>query len=122
MAVVFWAALIFYMSAQPSLQTSFGIWDFILRKIAHFVEFAVLCLLLWNALRRYTASPSRAAAIAAPVALLYAFSDEFHQLFVQGRTGALRDVAIDASGIAVMALMIIWLRPKKRLRVEEPAG
>ena len=33
------------------------------------------------------------------LSLGYAASDEFHQLFVPGRGGSIRDVAIDAIGI-----------------------
>ena len=93
-----------------------------LRNTAHFTEYSVRCLLLWNAVRRNASSPGKALAIAAIISLLYAGSDEFHQYYVPGRHAALRDVAIDAAGIVMMVLMINMLRPKKRLRAEGPAG
>ncbi|UYJ41604.1 MAG: VanZ family protein [Lachnospiraceae bacterium] len=34
------------------------------------------------------------------IAVLYACTDEYHQLFVPGRSGQLRDVMIDAVGAA----------------------
>lgn len=117
LSVIAWASLIFYLSAQPSLKADFGIWDFILRKGAHIVEFAVLCLLLWNAFRRTAVTYIFALLPAVAISLFYAFSDEFHQRYVPGRTPALRDVGFDAAGIAIMSLIILALRPKISARV-----
>jgi len=118
LAVGAWAALIFYLSAQPSLKTDMGTWDFILRKGAHMAEFAVLCLLLWNAFRQTGIAYVTALLPSAAVALAYAFSDEFHQKFVPGRTSALRDVGFDAAGIAIMSLFIFMRRRKSTERVD----
>ena len=41
-----WAALIFAISAIPSLGTGLGTWDLVLRKLAHVTEYAVLGFLL----------------------------------------------------------------------------
>src|SRR5918912_19993 len=46
--VVAWAAVIFALSAIPSLSSGLGTWDYVLRKCAHVTEYAVL-----DALRRY---------------------------------------------------------------------
>jgi VanZ family protein len=45
-------------------------------------------------------------ALAGPLSLLYAFSDEVHQLVVPGREGKLADVGIDAIGIMIGLLVI----------------
>ena len=87
--------LIFFLSAQESLSSGLGVWDTVLRKLAHMTEFGVLALLWWRALR--TASPLPAAAIA----IAYAVTDELHQSFVDGRHGSPLDVAIDATGVAL---------------------
>ena len=50
--VVLWAALIFALSAVPSLGTGLGGWDTVLRKCAHVTEYAILALLLYRALGR----------------------------------------------------------------------
>jgi VanZ family protein len=42
------------------------------------------------------------------MALAYAISDEFHQTFVPGRSGAPRDVAIDLIGITAGLLLLSW--------------
>lgn len=120
LAVFAWAVLIFYLSDQPSLTLNLGAWEIVLRKMAHMGEFAVLCLLLWNAIRQHGVAFARALMIAVAVAFLFAASDEFHQHFIAGRNGTPRDVAIDCIGILAMSLIIIRLRPKKTTRTEAP--
>ena len=98
-------ALIFFLSAQPSLDSGLGLLDTIGRKIIHFLEYALLCALWWRALR--TRMEARTALVAAlVVASLYAASDEFHQSFVDGRRGTPVDWAIDTAGAATAALAL----------------
>jgi VanZ family protein len=91
--VLVWAAVIFAFSSVPDLGTGLGGWDLVLRKLAHGAEYAILGALLLRATGR--------ARVAFALAVAYAASDEFHQTFVQGRVGALHDVAIDAVGAAI---------------------
>ena len=42
--------VIFFLSAQPDLNSGLGTWDTILRKLAHMAEFGLLWLLWWRAL------------------------------------------------------------------------
>ena len=105
-------AAIFALSAQPSLDSGFGVWDEIGRKLVHFAEYALLTFLWWRALR--TVMPSRRAAIAALlISVAYAASDEYHQTFVEGRSGSPADWAIDAAGAALAAA---WLAVAARRR------
>jgi VanZ family protein len=122
LAVLVWAALIFYFSGLPNLATDLGIWDLYLRKVAHVAEFAVLSLLLWNAIRMHRVNFGSALVLAAVLAFLYACTDEFHQRYVAGREGTLRDVAIDCVGIIIMGLIIYKMMPKKSQRVGRPVG
>jgi hypothetical protein len=46
---VAWAGLIFAVSSIPSLSTGLGVWDLVLRKLAHVTEYAVLGFLLARA-------------------------------------------------------------------------
>jgi VanZ like family len=96
--VVLWAGLIFGLSSIPDLGTGLGTWDLVLRKIAHFCEYAVLGALLLRALAR------EVLAVAAGIA--YAATDELHQHFVAGRHAAVRDVAIDAAGVLAGVLLL----------------
>jgi len=51
------------------------------------------------------------------ICVIYAISDEIHQLFVPGRTGQLKDVIIDSSGsfvgIAIVIIVIKLLEMKR---------
>jgi VanZ family protein len=91
--VVVWAAVIFAFSSIPSLSSGLGVWDLVLRKLAHMAEYAILGALLLRALERPLA------AFAAAVA--YAATDELHQHFVRGRHASALDVGIDAAGVAL---------------------
>lgn len=101
-------ALIFYLSSLPSIGTDLGAADLILRKLAHMTEFGLLWLLLHRALDWQA---PRAAAI---VAVLYAVSDELHQTTVDGRNGTPVDVAIDAAGVGLAALLLRASRARWR--------
>ena len=89
--------------------------EYPIRKAAHATEYAVLALLFFGALtfrgkKRYLFSWS--------LAVIYACTDEFHQLFVPGRAGRLFDVGVDSLGAAAGLLIlagcrVLWLRRKK---------
>jgi VanZ family protein len=102
--VVVWAAVIFTLSAIPSLSTGLGTWDTILRKGAHVTEYAVLGALLYRALGREL--------LALPAGIAYAATDELHQHFVRGRHASPVDVAIDAFGVALGMFVWLWLRER----------
>lgn len=111
LAVVSWMGIIFGLSATPSLGTGLEpFYDFSLKKVAHVAEYAILTALLFWALRSHIALESQAVLIAALIAILYASSDEWHQTFVPGREGSLRDVGIDAAGISSIAIWSIRKR------------
>ena len=98
-------AVIFYLSAQPSLDSGLGLADEVGRKVVHFAEYALLTFLWWRALR--TTMPSRRAAmVALVVALAYAATDEYHQSFVEDRSGSPADWAIDAAGATLAAVRL----------------
>lgn len=105
-AVAGWMGLIFFFSDQPGLVLSPDAWwsDW-LSWLAHFVEYAVLAVLLWWALRSTPPLARWAVHLAFAVSVLYAISDEYHQSFVPGRQPDVRDVLVDAAG----ALIALWL-------------
>lgn len=102
--VAAWAALIFALSSVQSLDSGLGVWDEVLRKLGHVTEYAVFGALLVHAVRRPL--PAFVLGVA------YAASDELHQRFVPGRTGAPLDVAIDAGGVLVGIVTYLWLRAR----------
>ena len=116
--------LVWFLSAQPDLNSGLRE-DFLLRKCAHVTEFAVLTALWARAIAglRGPGGTSAAAVLpAALVALVWAAIDERHQHFVQGRVGAVHDVAIDAIGIVLAVAVLRWTRLGPALGVPRPGG
>lgn len=103
--------------------------SFPVRKAGHFSEYAVLGLLAFATLRQAQALRASqalqgarriapAAAGAVIVAFLYACFDEFHQLFVAGRSGQPFDVGVDTAGALVaVAIAVAVARMRERRRV-----
>lgn len=80
-----------------------------LRKCAHASVYLVLSLLILNFL--FICFKNKKifnAFIAVFISFLYACTDEYHQLFVEGRTGQFIDVLIDSLG-AVGGVVIFYL-------------
>lgn len=71
----------------------------VVRKIAHMAEYAMLAVAVAFPLYVYGVRGFRLTVISFLICVLYAASDEFHQTFVLGRSGQLRDVVIDSIGI-----------------------
>ncbi len=105
MAVVAWMTVIFLVSATPDLRSGFQpLWDRILRKGAHVLEYAVLAWLTGRAGMLSGMARGRALWLGALLAVAYAASDEYHQSFVPGRDGNALDVGIDAAGAVIGTL------------------
>jgi len=88
---------------------TFGLLHFLVRKSAHFTEYAILSALWFRALRVHLTSLWRVrwALIGLIVSLLIAILDEVHQSFVPSRTSSARDVLLDLCG-ALFAQILIW--------------
>jgi VanZ family protein len=113
-AVVLWAGLIFALSSIPSLSTGLGVWDEVLRKGAHAIEYAILGILLFRALGREL--PAFLLGVA------YAITDEVHQHFVQGRHASPFDVAFDAAGVALGLLVVLLVETATPAEPAWPLG
>jgi len=74
------------------------------RKAAHMFLYFVLAGLLMLALPKWDAGRRAAAALSLCAAL--AALDEFHQTFIPGRSGQVRDVLVDAAGAA--CFLLLW--------------
>jgi VanZ family protein len=129
--VVLWAALIFIFSSglfsgsntssvlkplvlwvYPSAtETGLAIVHGLVRKTSHFVEYAILALLLARAFRTSLREFLRNHwfAVSLTCVALYALSDEFHQSFVPSRTASIYDCLIDTAG-GLAALTVVRVR------------
>lgn len=106
--------LVLWLFPNTSPET-LAVIHFVVRKIAHFTEYAILAYL---AARAFRTSPRPALAnrwffIALAIVVLYALLDEYHQTFVPSRTASIYDSLIDMSGGLVM-LLILHYRHKNR--------
>ena len=99
-----WMALIFYGSSRQKVAITENYWlSFAFFKTLHIVEYGVLFLLWRFAL--YNKSYSIEAAVL--ISIFYGMTDEFHQSFMLGREGRLRDVFIDALGVLIFWRFIL---------------
>ena len=80
----------------------------IVRKCAHVSEFFILGILVINLVSKYNVKYSYL--ISFIVCVLYASSDEFHQLFVPGRSGQVTDIFIDMIGVVLGLLLVFLIR------------
>jgi len=88
---------------------------FIVRKAAHFTEYAVLALLAARAFLGSSRKKLRRRWFIAALALVvvYSLTDEYHQTFVPSRTGSIYDSLIDMSG-GLTALLFLMLNRRQR--------
>lgn len=99
-------------------QELFHTLTFVVRKTAHVTEYALLSTFVTAAARQAEAiatgrrkgekphASSWLTAVAGTgICIVYAVTDEFHQLFVPGRTGLASDVLVDSVGIVAAALI-----------------
>jgi VanZ family protein len=137
-AVILWMFLIFVLSAQPAprsnglsqkvteviiekvgllvpldIKTSTTTdlikrFNHIVRKCAHVSEYFVLGALVMNAMKTSKVLKFKALIFSVLICILYAISDELHQLFVPGRGAQVMDVLIDSAG-AIAGIGCIFL-------------
>ena len=107
---------IFWFSAQPFDGGELAWWEVAGRNLGHFTGYALLAAAWAWAL---AGKPRWWPALAAALSLAYAISDEYHQTFVEGRSGTWEDVVIDGLGIAA-ALVMIRIRSRRRRGSSEP--
>jgi len=134
--LIFWMGLIFYFSNQPALTSDsvsnsvmakiidvvetiigrdftdieisniyeYGITP--LRKCAHLFIYFILGILLYLLLKEYNLNNKKLIILTILFSMLYACSDEIHQLFILGRSGEVRDLLIDTIGSSIGILLV----------------
>lgn len=99
---------------------------FIVRKTAHFTEYFILGLILILYLQTKEKLATKYIILAIIFCVLYATSDEIHQLFVDGRSCKIIDILIDTCGssLAILGFTSIYklttnLKKQKELFIEQ---
>jgi len=130
--VISWAGVIFFFSTgqfssastsriigpilhwlYPSVSTELELTvHFFVRKLGHWSEYFIFSLLLMRALDQRAPLPHgfRRVVWTALGILLYACSDEIHQIFVPSRSASLNDVLLDFFGGICGLLFFQWQR------------
>lgn len=102
-----WCAFIFYLSGIPQLTTGWGVYDLVLRKMAHMAEYFILALLSYRAFNgSFNLASFYLIFWSFILSFLYAVSDEIHQAFVPTREASIGDILIDTLGIIVFCALI----------------
>ena len=126
--LILWMLFIFIMSSFDSVESdnqsgfivniisnilninNTDILSFIIRKIAHFAEYFILGLLTHNMINNF----NKKIYISIIICILYAVSDELHQVLIPGRSCQILDILIDSSGsILGIYLLYIYFKIKK---------
>ena len=144
--LIFWMAVIFYFSAQTGgkssdISQSVGYriaesisncfhqdktteelsqqaeqMQLVIRKGAHMTEYAILAIFTLLHICCYRGKPKKFWWWSWGFCILYAATDEIHQLFVPGREGRFLDVCIDSIGslIGILLFMLVYAKCLKR--------
>lgn len=127
--LILWLCLIYYFSSQNGSESSglstrvltyignflhvsnmdnfVSSFSFLIRKTAHFTEYFILFILSYECFKEYKIN--KLLLISLLFCLLAAGFDEFHQLFIDGRSGQVLDVLIDFSGSLFSSLFYVKL-------------
>lgn len=92
--------------------------EHIIRKTAHFTEYALLGALLFGCIKAYGFQVERRWFVHITAGYIVPFVDETIQLFVSGRSGQISDVWLDCAGVVsgtlfAASLLLIWKRTEK---------
>lgn len=82
----------------------------IIRKIAHFSIYTVIGILLMALMCMFNIIDKVRVGVTFILGIIYAATDEFHQVFVQGRTALITDVVIDTMGVILGILLVLLIR------------
>ena len=80
-----------------------------IRKIAHGTVYFILNILVMNLLFQLNRMNYKYYLLGILFCILYAISDEIHQLYISGRSGELRDVFIDSMGSILGCLFYLGI-------------
>ncbi len=127
--VILWIIMIFYLSHQPveksnslsknitkviietiekiapDKEFNLSRINHIVRKNAHFFAYLLLGVLLLQGLKIIGIEGKKAVLLGIILSIIFAVSDEVHQLYVPGRGGQIKDVIIDSAGAIVGIIM-----------------
>lgn len=87
-------------AAEDTQDEIWQLFHTLLRKSAHFTLFCFFGIMLMLLMNVYGVSRGKRAVMVLGIGFLYACTDEFHQLFVPGRSAQWTDILLDSMGVA----------------------
>ena len=82
----------------------------IMRKIAHYTIYLVGGILIMFFISTIVQSEKRGVLFSVLIVLVYAITDEIHQMFMDGRTAKITDVFIDTLGVITGCLLVLLIK------------
>ncbi len=109
-AIIVMLAIFAFSSRTSSELPEFGILDTLVKKSGHFIGYAILAGTAWYGFELN----NNKLHFAWLIAVMYAFTDEYHQSFIPGRHPSIFDVLFFDAGGAILGLLIFrfWLAKK----------
>lgn len=103
---------LFHLNIQPEVVS------FVFRKLAHFTEYFILGILLLHLFSQYSISKRNKIIFTILLGASYAASDEFHQMFIAGRSPQIFDVFVDTCGVCT-SCVLYWIIQKVKNRTKK---
>lgn len=92
----------------------------IIRKIAHFSIYALVGFLLMGLVSTFKLKEKTRILISLILGVLYAASDEIHQLFSPGRSAQITDVYIDTLGVLVgIFVILLFIKVFEKMKLQK---
>ena len=127
--IIAWMILVFFLSNQSAddsetlsqgvLRTILKLFNLkgetliitenLIRKFAHLALYTLGGILIFMHVKTYNLEDNSKVILTQVIGTTYALTDEFHQLFILGRSGEVRDILIDSLGIAIGMLVIVMI-------------
>lgn len=93
--------------------------QYVIRKLAHFTIYTIAGINIYGFVNTYNIKKKNKVLGALLVGVIYAMSDEIHQMFSGGRTPAIRDVFIDSCGVLFgIFIFLIFNRIIKIIKIK----
>lgn len=111
----------FFYREELTLEEKEGVhekYEIIVRKTAHFTLYFFLGFSVLLLLKEYNLINKRGIIISICFVLLYACSDEVHQLFVPDRSGEILDVLLDTIGGSLGVYILYFYYRYRRMKYE----
>ncbi len=107
--LILWMGVIFFFSSLKGkdIPSLFCFQDIVF----HFIVYVILGFLFARVVNyNFKVSNTKIVLLTCLFGLIYGMSDEFHQMFVPGRTATLLDLTVDTLGALIGGFVLKWLR------------